>query len=139
MFGYQAHHEMSSIGKAFTKKFYSLTDANKLYAYYQGCSEGGREGFSQVQRFPEEWDGAVIGAPAIRYGQQQVNHLFPQVAQQTLNYTPPYCELERIVKLTIAACDPLGKSHQTALHGKYLISGSCRWEKGWRCQPYRSL
>ncbi|CAG8270253.1 unnamed protein product [Penicillium salamii] len=107
MFGYQAHHEMSSLGKAFTKTFYGLTDANKLYAYYQGCSEGGREGFSQVQRFPEDWDGAVIGAPAIRYGQQQVNHLFPQVAQQTLNYTPPYCELEKIVNLTIAACDHL--------------------------------
>lgn len=107
MFGYQAHHEMSSIGKAFTKNFYSLTDSNKLYAYYQGCSEGGREGFSQVQRFPEEWDGAVIGAPAIRYGQQQVNHLFPQVAQKTLDYIPPYCELEKIVNLTISACDSL--------------------------------
>ncbi|KAJ5748203.1 tannase subunit [Penicillium nucicola] len=107
MFGYQAHHEMSSIGKAFTKSFYNLSTSNKLYAYYQGCSEGGREGFSQVQRFPEEWDGAVIGAPAIRYGQQQVNHLFPQVAQQTMDYIPPYCELEKIVNLTISACDPL--------------------------------
>ncbi|KAJ5679803.1 tannase subunit [Penicillium macrosclerotiorum] len=107
MFGYQAHHEMSSIGKAFTKNFFNLSDSNKLYAYYQGCSEGGREGFSQVQRFPDEWDGAVIGAPAIRYGQQQVNHLFPQVVQKTMNYIPPYCELEKIVNLTISACDPL--------------------------------
>jgi tannase len=107
MFGYQAHKEMSSIGKAFTEAFYNISKSKKLYAYYQGCSEGGREGFSQVQRFPEEWDGAVIGAPAIRYGQQQVNHLFPQVAQKTMDYIPPYCELEKIVNLTIAACDPL--------------------------------
>ncbi|KAJ5659847.1 tannase subunit [Penicillium longicatenatum] len=107
MFGYQAHHEMSSIGKAFTQNFYGIPDSKKLYAYYQGCSEGGREGFSQVQRFPDEWDGAVIGAPAIRYGQQQVNHLFPQVAQQTAGYIPPYCELEKIVNLTISACDAL--------------------------------
>ncbi|KAJ5360991.1 tannase subunit [Penicillium brevicompactum] len=107
MFGYQAHHEMSSIGKAFTKRFYGMTHSSKLYAYYQGCSEGGREGFSQVQRFPEEWDGAVIGAPAIRYGQQQVNHLFPQVAQKTVGYIPPYCELQKIVNLTISACDSL--------------------------------
>ncbi|KAJ5621745.1 tannase subunit [Penicillium herquei] len=106
MFGYQAHSEMSSIGKAFTKNFFGLGDS-KLYSYYQGCSEGGREGFSQVQRFPDEWDGAVIGAPAIRYGQQQVNHLFPQVVEKTLDYAPPYCELEKIVNLTISACDPL--------------------------------
>ncbi|KAJ5730758.1 tannase and feruloyl esterase [Penicillium malachiteum] len=107
MFGYQAHHEMSSIGKAFTRNSFDLDDSTKLYAYYQGCSEGGREGFSQVQRFPDEWDGAVIGAPALRYGQQQVYHLFPQVAEKTLNYTPPYCELEKIVSLTISACDVL--------------------------------
>ncbi|TPR01049.1 Integral peroxisomal membrane peroxin family protein [Aspergillus niger] len=105
MFGYQAHHEMSSIGKAFTKNFYSMSD--KLYAYYQGCSEGGREGWSQVQRFPEEWDGAVIGAPAIRYGQQQVNHLVPQVVEQTLDYYPENCEFSEMVTLIIDACDEL--------------------------------
>lgn len=117
MFGYQAHHEMSSIGKAFTKSFYGMTHSSKLYAYYQGCSEGGREGFSQVQRFPEEWDGAVIGAPAIRYGQQQVNHLFPQVAQKTSGYIPPYCELQKIVNLTISSCDSLGKLPVAVFNG----------------------
>ncbi|OJJ96317.1 hypothetical protein ASPACDRAFT_54669 [Aspergillus aculeatus ATCC 16872] len=106
MLGYQGHHEMSLIGKAFTQRFFNATD-RKLYSYYQGCSEGGREGWSQVQRFPDEWDGAVIGAPAIRFGQQQVNHLFPNVAEQTMGYYPPPCELEKIMNLTIAACDGL--------------------------------
>ncbi|KAI9925795.1 hypothetical protein ASPWEDRAFT_29608 [Aspergillus wentii DTO 134E9] len=104
-FGYQSHHELSVIGKAFTKNFFNVSD--KLYAYYQGCSEGGREGWSQVQRFPEEWDGAVIGAPAMRYGQQQVNHLYPDVVEQTMGYYPPPCELQKIMNLTIAACDSL--------------------------------
>ncbi|GAB1199667.1 hypothetical protein APSETT444_009024 [Aspergillus pseudonomiae] len=105
MFGYQAHHELSVIGKALTKNFYGTGDA-KLYAYWQGCSEGGREGFSQVQRF-QEFDGAVIGAPALRYGQQQTNHLYANVVEHTLKYYPPPCELEKIVNLTIAACDRL--------------------------------
>ncbi|KAF7596966.1 hypothetical protein BBP40_011332 [Aspergillus hancockii] len=106
MFGYKAHHELSVIGKAFTRSFYD-TGTSKLYAYYQGCSEGGREGFSQVQRFADQWDGAVIGAPALRYGQQQVNHIYPDVVEHTMNYYPPPCELEKIVNLTIAACDRL--------------------------------
>ncbi|KAE8419544.1 Tannase/feruloyl esterase [Aspergillus pseudocaelatus] len=105
MFGYQAHHELSIIGKALTKNFYG-TGNTKLYAYWQGCSEGGREGFSQVQRF-QEFDGAVIGAPALRYGQQQANHLYANVVEHTLKYYPPPCELEKIVNLTIAACDRL--------------------------------
>ncbi|KAL2844520.1 putative tannase [Aspergillus pseudoustus] len=107
MFGYRAHHELSIIGKAFTKSFYASSDSEKLYAYYQGCSEGGREGYSQVQRFADQWDGAVIAAPAFRYGHQQVNHLAPAVVEQTLGYFPPPCEFEKIVNLTISACDGL--------------------------------
>ncbi|KAI2960750.1 hypothetical protein CBS147322_715 [Aspergillus niger] len=106
MFGYQAHYELSAVGKAFTKNFFNL-GSSKLYSYYQGCSEGGREGWSQVQRFGEEWDGAVIGAPAIRYGQQQPNHLYPGLVEYTMGYYPPPCELEKINNLTIAACDAL--------------------------------
>jgi tannase len=49
MLGYQAVHEMTVLGKAFAKNFYNSTNAT-LYSYYQGCSEGGREGWSQVQR-----------------------------------------------------------------------------------------
>ncbi|RAH59471.1 tannase [Aspergillus piperis CBS 112811] len=105
-FGYLAHHELTIVGKAFSRNFYSLGDS-KIYAYYQGCSEGGREGWSQVQRYADQWDGAVIGAPAFRYGQQQVNHLYPDVVEHTLGYYPPTCELEKIVNLTIAACDAL--------------------------------
>lgn len=75
MFGLQAHHELSTIGKSFARSFFNMTQDEKLYAYYQSCSEGGREGWSQVQRFGDEWNGAVIGAPAIRYSFQMVSHL----------------------------------------------------------------
>jgi tannase len=106
MFGYQAIKEMTVIGKKFTSNFYGSNNT-KIYTYYQGCSEGGREGWSQAQRAGEEYDGIITGAPALRYGQQQVNHLFSNVVEQTLNYYPSTCELDKIVNETIAACDPL--------------------------------
>ncbi|GAM36619.1 hypothetical protein TCE0_018r05839 [Talaromyces pinophilus] len=106
MFGYKAHHEMSVIGKKFTRNFFNMTDSTKLYAYYQACSEGGREGWSQIQRY-DDWDGAVVAAPAFRYAFQQVAHLWSGLVEQTLDYYPPPCELEKIMNLTIAACDPL--------------------------------
>lgn len=107
MFGYQAHHELASIGKQLAANLYNVSDDETVYSYYLGCSEGGREGWSQVQRFADQFDGAVIGAPAFRYGQQQVNHLTSNVVEQTLDYYPPTCELDAIMNLTIAACDPL--------------------------------
>lgn len=42
MFGYQAIHEQTFLGKLFTQNFYNMSSTTKLYSYYQACSEGGR-------------------------------------------------------------------------------------------------
>lgn len=107
MFGYQAHHELATLGKEYARNLYAVAESEKVFSYYQGCSEGGREGWSQLQRFADQFDGAAIGAPAFRYGQQQVNHLTLNVMEMEANYFPSSCELEKMINLTIAACDPL--------------------------------
>ncbi|PYI05207.1 feruloyl esterase B precursor [Aspergillus sclerotiicarbonarius CBS 121057] len=53
---------------------YSVVEAKKVikayygsalkYSYYNGCSTGGRQGLKEVQAFPDDFDGAVVGAPA---------------------------------------------------------------------------
>jgi tannase len=93
-------------GKPLTQAFYGLNDT-KLYTYFEGCSDGGREAMSQVQRWGEEYDGVVAGAPAFRFAQQQVLHVYPATIEQTMDYFPPPCALDKIVNATMAACDPL--------------------------------
>ncbi|KAH6660999.1 Tannase/feruloyl esterase [Truncatella angustata] len=105
MFAYQALGELTTVAKPLLQGFYA-TDA-KIYTYFEGCSDGGRQGLSQVQRYGELYDGVVLGAPAIRYGQLQVSHLYSNVVEQTLGYYPSTCEFDKIVNATIAACDPL--------------------------------
>ncbi|KAF4465977.1 tannase [Fusarium albosuccineum] len=73
----------------------------------EGCSDGGREGMSQVQRWGELYDGVIAGAPAFRFAQQQVLHVLSSAVEHTLDYYPPPCELAKIVNATISACDPL--------------------------------
>jgi tannase len=107
MFGYQAIHELGLIGKELTRNFFQMANNTKLYSYYQGCSEGGREGWSQVQRYSDSFDGAIIGAPAFRFSFQQTQHLYSNVVEQTVGYYPSPCELEKILNETIAFCDPL--------------------------------
>ncbi|PYH97630.1 tannase and feruloyl esterase [Aspergillus ellipticus CBS 707.79] len=106
MLAYQALGELTKVGKPLTSAFYGLDDT-RLYTYFSGCSDGGRQGMSQVQRWGEEYDGVVAGAPAFRFAQQQVSHVFPATVEQTIDYYPPPCELSKIVNATIAACDPL--------------------------------
>ncbi|KAI1619992.1 Tannase/feruloyl esterase [Exophiala viscosa] len=107
MFGLEALGEMALLGKYLTKALYSMSDSDKLYTYYEGCSDGGREGMSQVQRWGTEYDGVIAGAPAFRFAQQQVLHVFPVTVEQTLDYYPNPCALDVIVNATISACDPL--------------------------------
>jgi feruloyl esterase len=59
-FGYRAMHEMAVKSKALVQAFYR--QAPRL-SYYQGCSTGGRQGLSEAQRYPEDFDAIIAGAP----------------------------------------------------------------------------
>jgi len=52
-------------GKAMTERFYGRAIGR---SYMTGCSTGGREGMLAAQRYPELFDGIVVGAPAARTG-----------------------------------------------------------------------
>ena len=39
--------------------------ANPSKSYYDGCSQGGREGLTIAQRFPNDFDGIIAGSPAL--------------------------------------------------------------------------
>lgn len=63
-FAYRAVHTGVVLGKEISKAFYG-EEHNK--SYYFGCSTGGRQGFYEAQNFPEDFDGLVIGAPAVGF------------------------------------------------------------------------
>jgi feruloyl esterase len=60
-FGYRAVHEMTAAAKAFVRAFY---DSAPRFSYWNGCSTGGKQGLTEAQRFPADYDGIVAGAPA---------------------------------------------------------------------------
>ena len=63
-FAYRSVHAGVVVGKAVTQAYYE-NDYSK--SYYLGCSTGGRQGFKEVQDFPEDFDGVVVGAPALAF------------------------------------------------------------------------
>ncbi len=63
-FGYRAHHETPNLAKKLIKGHYGSTPT---YSYWVGCSNGGREGMMEAQRYPDDFDGYVIGAPVLNY------------------------------------------------------------------------
>ena len=63
-YGYLAIHRTAEIAKAVVKAYYGV-DAR--YAYFFGCSNGGRQALMEAQRFPGDFDGVVSCAPALDF------------------------------------------------------------------------
>jgi feruloyl esterase len=60
-FGYRATHEMTRLSKDIITRYYGKAAAR---SYFVGCSTGGNQALSEAQRFPEDYDGIIAGAPA---------------------------------------------------------------------------
>lgn len=60
-FGHRSTHEMTVVGKAITEAYYNK---KPLFSYFIGCSTGGGQALMEAQRYPEDYDGIISGAPA---------------------------------------------------------------------------
>jgi len=60
-FGYRAIHETAVKAKAIIGAYYGGAPKK---SYFASCSNGGRQALMEAQRFPEDYDGIVAGAPA---------------------------------------------------------------------------
>jgi feruloyl esterase len=75
-YGYRANHEMTLQAKAIIKAFYG---AAPEHSYWLGCSLGGQQGMTEAQRFPNDYDGVVVGAPASPITRLNAWQIWPSV------------------------------------------------------------
>jgi hypothetical protein len=61
-FGFRSLHVTAEAAKLMARTYYG-TGPSK--SYYDGCSQGGREGLILAQRFPNDFDGIIAGSPQV--------------------------------------------------------------------------
>ena len=110
-------------GKAYTK------------AYFDGFSTGGRQGYKLAQKYPEQYDGILAGAPAFNWTRFITSELYPQVVmQRDLGHTIPNTKLHATGALALASCggaqaswgfllDPLSCKYNPARDAAALCQG----------------
>jgi pimeloyl-ACP methyl ester carboxylesterase len=61
-FGFRSLHLTAETAKVLVRAYYSQAPSK---AYFDGCSQGGRQALILAQRFPTDFDGIIAGAPAL--------------------------------------------------------------------------
>ncbi len=64
-FDYRAVHETAQTAKELIQAFYNTAPTR---SYFSGCSNGGRQGLMEAERYPTDYDGIMAGAPATHFG-----------------------------------------------------------------------
>lgn len=104
-FGHRGIHEMTRVAKALVQAYYGKA---QQHAYFAACSDGGREALMEAQRYPEDYDGILAGAPANNW-----TPLLSTAAYDTqaltldpASFIPP-AKIPTIATAVNAACDEL--------------------------------
>lgn len=99
---YLGIHDMTVVGKALIQAFYGQPPR---YAYFVGSSTGGRQGLSEAQRYPDDYDGIVSGCPAINWHRFLPADLWPQAVMQDAGNFVSKAKLDAVTAAAIAAWD----------------------------------
>ena len=104
-FAYRAVHELTLAAKGIVAAFYG--DAPK-YSFWNGCSTSGRQAFAEAQRFPNDYDGIIAGAPAFHATRLQGEQVWvaAQAHKDEAAYIPP-AKYPAMHKAVLDACDGL--------------------------------
>ena len=103
-FAYRGIHVTAQAAKAITAAHYGSRAA---HSYFQGCSQGGQQALMLAQRYPDEYDGIIAGAPANYWTHHYIGgHLWSALALDGDGYIPE-AKIPALAAAVNAACDGL--------------------------------
>ncbi len=101
-YAYRAVHLTAATAKDITKDYYGKPVS---YAYWNSCSNGGRQGLIEAQRFPEDFNGIVANAPWVDQTGFTIGAMWNQKALSETPVTP--AKLALVADKVMAKCDAI--------------------------------
>jgi hypothetical protein len=99
-YAYRAVHLTAMTAKAITATYYARSVA---HSYWYSCSNGGREGLIEAQRYPQDFDGVVVNAPCVSQTGSTIGARWNQKALSAVTLAP--AKLALLAVKVMAKCD----------------------------------
>ena len=99
---YRAKHVTTVAAKAIATSFYGRAPS---HAYFSSCSNGGRQALIEAQRYPEDFDGFVVGAPWNYQSHSNAGFVWNAQAMSAAGAVIPSEKLPAISAAVLARCD----------------------------------
>jgi feruloyl esterase len=101
-YAWRAVHLTAAMAKDITKDYYGKAVSR---AYWNSCSNGGRQGLIEAQRFPEDFDGIVANAPWVDQTGFTIGAMWNQKALSAAPLTS--AKLALVADKVMAKCDAI--------------------------------
>ncbi len=101
-YAYRAVHLTVVTAKNITEDYYGKSIA---YAYWNSCSNGGRQGLIEAQRYPEDFNGIVVNAPWLDQTGFTIGAMWNQKALSEVPLTSEKMAL--VAEKVMAKCDAI--------------------------------
>jgi feruloyl esterase len=102
-FGHRGIHVMTVAAKAIVEAFYGTPPTR---SYFLGCSTGGKQALTEAQRYPDDYDGIVAGAPANYFTHLvMASNWIAQALHEDPASVIPTTQLPLIADAVLARCD----------------------------------
>ncbi len=99
-YGHRATHLVTVLAKTIVREYYGQQAKRD---YFLGCSNGGKMGLMEVQRYPEDFDGVIVGNFVL--DRTRLMTAFVWNARAVAENPIPEDKVPVIAKATLAACD----------------------------------
>src|SRR6185503_10924840 len=99
-YAFRAVHTTIESARRLVRAYYG---EHQSRAYFDGCSTGGRQGLISAQRFPEDFDGILVGAPVLYFTGTMIWYAWINRALDEAYITP--AKLNVLAERVYAVCD----------------------------------
>ena len=101
-YAYRSKHLVTVAAKGLIAAYYGRP---ATHAYFNSCSNGGRQGLMEVQRYPRDYDGVVVGAPWNYQSRSNAGFVWDAQTLSASGAAIPSSKLPAIQAAAVAACD----------------------------------